>query len=73
MQINPRKILIIRLSSIGDVLLTTPTIRILKRKFPEASISFLVEDKSAGIIKTNPYLNEIIIFFFFLFKKIFFL
>ena len=62
MKINPRKILIIRLSSIGDVLLTTPTIKILKNKFPEASISFLVEDKSAGIIKSNPYLDEVIVF-----------
>jgi len=62
MKINPRKILIIRLSSIGDVLLTTPTIKILRNKFPKASISFLVENKSAGIIKSNPYLDEVIVF-----------
>ncbi|MGM0410233.1 MAG: glycosyltransferase family 9 protein [Bacillota bacterium] len=62
MRIKPKKILIIRLSSIGDVLLTTPVIKVLKNNFPKASLSYLVEDKSEGIIKNNPYLDEVIIF-----------
>ena len=62
MKIKPKKILVIRLSSIGDVLLTTPVVKILKDEFPHAFFSFLVEDKSAGIISKNPHLDEVITF-----------
>ncbi|MGL5917737.1 MAG: glycosyltransferase family 9 protein, partial [Cetobacterium sp.] len=36
------RVLIIRLSSIGDVILTTPVLKELKKKYPEAIIDFLV-------------------------------
>ena len=39
------KILVIRLSSIGDVILTTAVLRAFKEKYPEAIIDFLVIDK----------------------------
>lgn len=39
------KILVIRLSSIGDIILTTPVLKAFKEKYPEAVIDFLVLDK----------------------------
>lgn len=54
------KILIIRFSSIGDIVLTTPVIRCLRKKYPEASIHFLTKRKFAGILTSNPYLNKVI-------------
>ena len=59
---DPKKILIIRLSAMGDVLLTTPLLRLLKKKFPEAEIDFLVKQEYSSLISTNPYIHQIWIF-----------
>ncbi len=59
---NKSNILIIRLSSLGDVLLTTPVIRALKSKYPEKLFSFLVEDKFADAVKYNPNLKEVYLY-----------
>lgn len=56
------KILIIRLSSFGDVLLTTPVIKAIKRKYPNAQIDFLVMDKFKDSIKDFQLIDNIIIF-----------
>lgn len=53
-------ILLIRLSSLGDVLLTTPLIRALKKKLPSARVDFAVQDKYLSIIKSNPYIENCI-------------
>ncbi len=53
------KILIIRFSSIGDIVLTTPVIRCLRRKFPDAEIHFLTKQAFKGIVEHNPYLDKI--------------
>ena len=53
------KVLIIRFSSLGDVLLTTPIIRALKRKYKEAHIDFLIKGNYSEAIKNNPLLNRI--------------
>ncbi len=57
---NPNKILIIRLSSIGDILLTTPLLRILRKRFPEARIDFVIKARFAELLRTNPNINELI-------------
>jgi len=57
-----QKILVIKLRAIGDVLLSTPVIKNLKENFPKADIDFLSEPQSEGILKGNPYLNNVIIF-----------
>nr|MBP8976504.1 glycosyltransferase family 9 protein [Bacteroidota bacterium] len=59
---NPHNILIIRFSSIGDVLLATPLIRILRKKFPNASIDFIVRREYAELLQHNPYLSHLIVF-----------
>ncbi len=52
-------ILIIRLSSIGDILLTTAFIRQTRRTFPEADIDFVIKKKFAGLIHSNPHINRV--------------
>ncbi|WKZ68818.1 MAG: glycosyltransferase family 9 protein [Melioribacteraceae bacterium] len=51
--------MIIRLSSLGDVLLTTPVISALQQKFPNTQIDFLVKPQFLYAVKTNPILNHI--------------
>ena len=55
-----KKFLIIRFSSIGDIVLTTPVIRCLRKKFPDADICFLTKKNFAGIVESNPYLTRVI-------------
>lgn len=54
------KILIIRFSSIGDVVLTTPIVRCLKKQIPNASIHFITKNPFYSILENNPYLDKII-------------
>lgn len=56
------KFLIIRFSSIGDVILTTPLIRCLRARFPGAQIDFLVKKEFAMVLSGNPHINNIITF-----------
>ena len=56
------KILVIRLSSIGDVILTTPILRGLRLKFPRAQIDFIVMDKFKESIRGNSNIDNLIIF-----------
>ena len=55
---NPR-ILVIALRRLGDVLLTTPLIRSLKRAYPDAAIDALVFAGTEGILTGNPDLARI--------------
>lgn len=56
-----KKILIIRLSSIGDVIHCTPVARSLKATWADCKITWLVGEIAADLIKENPYIDEIII------------
>ncbi|HMK04668.1 MAG TPA: glycosyltransferase family 9 protein [Ferruginibacter sp.] len=53
------KFLIIRFSSIGDIVLTTPVIRCLRKQFPEAEIHFLTRYAFRGIVANNPYIDKV--------------
>jgi len=55
------RILVVRLSSIGDVVMATPVARVLRNHFPNAYIAWVVEPKSAEVIVGNPYLDETIV------------
>ena len=62
MKINPvknYKILVIRLSSFGDIILTFPFIKELKAKFPDSQIHFISKVEFSGIPELNPYLDKI--------------
>ena len=53
------KFLIIRFSSIGDIVLTTPVIRCLKQQVPNAEIHFLTKQEYRGLVANNPYIDKI--------------
>lgn len=55
-----RKILVIRFSSIGDIVLTTGFVRILRNKFPDAKIDFLIYKPFREIYELNPHIDQII-------------
>ncbi len=53
------KFLIIRFSSIGDIVLTTPVIRCLKQQVEDAEVHYLTKKSFAGIIESNPFVDKI--------------
>jgi len=55
-----RRILIIKLGSIGDVVHTLPALADLKRSFPEAEIDWLVESKARVLLNGNPWLQDVV-------------
>ena len=58
---NPRRILVVKLSAIGDVLMATPVSRALRVAYPDSYIAWVVERKSADVVLGNPYLDEVIV------------
>lgn len=54
------KVLIIRFSSIGDLVLTSPVIRCLRKTLPQAQIHYLTSQRFRTIHQANPYLNRIV-------------
>ena len=54
-----KKILIVRFSSLGDILLTTPLIRSLKTKYKQLSIDFVIKNQFKDVVLNNPYINNV--------------
>jgi len=52
------KFLVIRFSSIGDIVLATPAIRCLKQRYPEAELHFLTKKKMKAVTEANPYIDK---------------
>ena len=52
-------LLIIRLSSLGDILLTTPLIRSIKKKYPTINIDFMVREEYKDALLFNPHLSNV--------------
>ena len=55
------KILLVRLRLIGDVVFTTPVIRALRRRCPDAHLTYLVEPPAEPVLRGNPHLNDLIV------------
>lgn len=55
--LTPNKTLVIRFSSIGDVVLASPLIRVLRTRFPSSQIDFVVRKEYTELIRYNPNLN----------------
>ncbi len=53
------KVLVIRFSSIGDIVLTSPIVRCIKQQFPNAEIHFLVKKNFLPVVAHNPYITKI--------------
>src|SRR5439155_9441238 len=58
----PRRILIIKPSAIGDVVHTLPILALLRRRFPQAHIAWLLTPACAGLLDGHPLLDEVILF-----------
>jgi len=54
-----KKILIIRLSSIGDIIWTTPVIRCVKTQLEEVELHFCTKIKYKSLVESNPYIDKI--------------
>ena len=54
-------ILIVKLSAIGDVIHTLPSLAALRKLYPDAHITWVVEEAAADLIKNHPYLDEVLV------------
>lgn len=54
-------ILIVKLSAVGDVVHTLPSLASLRRLYPDANISWVIEEASSDIICGHPYLDRVIV------------
>lgn len=53
------KKLLIRLSSAGDILLTSPLLKLIKEREPDSEIHFVVKSQFADLIRSNPNVNRL--------------
>lgn len=53
------KILVIRFSSIGDIVLTSPVLRCIKTQFPEIELHFLTKASMREVVEHNPYIDKL--------------
>jgi len=56
------RILLTRTDRIGDVVLSTPAIKAVRDKYPDAYIAFMVRPYAKDIVEGNPYLDEVIVY-----------
>ncbi len=59
---DPRSILVIQLRRLGDVILTTPALSALKKRYPSAKLDFLVEAPGAEAVAGHPAIDEILVY-----------
>ncbi len=59
---TPQSILVIQLRRLGDVILTTPALEALKKKFPDAKLDFLVEAPGAEAVAGHPAIDEVLVY-----------
>ena len=57
-----KRILIIRLSSLGDVILTTPVVAALKAKFPRSELFFLTKARYSDLLRNDPRISSLVEF-----------
>src|SRR5215467_3778243 len=55
------RILLVRLRQIGDVVFTTPAIRALHERFPNAWLTYVVEPSAAPVVERNTLLNQVVV------------
>lgn len=59
-----RRILIIRQhDQLGDLLIATPAIRAVRRKFPDAFVALVAREYTAALLERNPHLDQVIVFY----------
>ena len=53
-------LLLVRFSSIGDVLLTTPLVRVLRARYPDARLVFVTKRAMVPLVADNPHLSDVV-------------
>ena len=53
------KILVIRFSSIGDIVLTSPVLRCIKEQIKDVELHYLTKFQYASLVDTNPYVDKV--------------
>jgi ADP-heptose:LPS heptosyltransferase len=61
LSILDKRFLIVRTDRVGDVVMITPMIREIKKKYPDSFLATLTNPNTAYILMNNPYIDEIII------------
>ena len=56
---SAKRILLMKLRYLGDVVLCTPVLPLLRKHFPDAKITFLVNPGTAEVLQDNPYVDEV--------------
>lgn len=59
---SPRDILVIKPSSLGDVVHTLPAVALVKRQWPDARLRWLINPEWAPLLEGNPHIDEVVIF-----------
>lgn len=57
-----KKILIIRIDRLGDLILSTPFIRTVKENFPSGHVAVMVRPYTKGVLENNPFVDEVIVY-----------
>ena len=60
--LSPNRILVIRLDRLGDVVLSTPVLSVLRRHFPHAFIAMLVRPPCLDVVDGHPAVNEVLVY-----------
>ncbi len=60
MDITPQRILVIKLSSLGDIVHTLPAVSVLRQRFPHARLTWMVKEIWAPILEGNPDIDDIL-------------
>ncbi|MFM8413031.1 MAG: glycosyltransferase family 9 protein, partial [Alphaproteobacteria bacterium] len=58
----PRRVLLVRLSAVGDVVNVLPSVGLLRAALPAAHLAFAVEDRAADLVRDHPRRDEAIVF-----------
>ncbi len=57
-----KRILVVRTDRIGDVILSTPVLKALRKNYPSAFISVMISPYTKDVVEGNPYIDEVIIY-----------
>ena len=55
-----KRILVIQTAKIGDLICSTPVFRAVKKRYPHAHLTAMVNPAARGLLEYNPYVNEVI-------------
>lgn len=56
------RLLVARLSALGDIVFAVPAVAALRERFPDAQIDWLVEDRFEGLVRSLPLIDDVLVF-----------